>query len=94
MAIVRYSEITAEESCCLKKNAQCESCEFKFYLGQNVDYSLGDSASVSSKKLLQRSREEGQYTCGFGEEAIHAIKHFFLRMILLVTRSSHHREGF
>ena len=63
------------------------------YLGQNKDDSLGDSILDSSEKLLQRSREESQYTCGFGEEAIHAIKHFFLRMILLVTRSSHHREG-
>ena len=49
-----------------------------FYLGQSVDYSLGDSASNSSKKLLQRSRKEGQYTCDFGEEGIHAIKHIFI----------------
>ena len=34
MAIVRYSEITAEESCCLKKNAQCESCELSFIWGK------------------------------------------------------------
>ena len=28
----------------------------KFYLGQNEDFSLGDSTSDSSEKLLQRGR--------------------------------------
>ena len=28
----------------------------KFYLGQSEDYSLGDSISASSEKLLQRGR--------------------------------------
>ena len=30
----------------------------KFYLGQNEDYSLGDSTSDSSEKLLQKGRAE------------------------------------
>ena len=36
-----------------------------------------------------------EYICDFGEGGVHAIKHFnFCRMYLLVTRSSHHYEGF
>ena len=38
-----------------------------FYLGQNEDYSLGDTTLDLSEKLLQRDREEGQYICDFGE---------------------------
>ena len=63
-------------------------CEFliKFYLEQNEDYSLGDSISDCSEKLLQRGREEGKYICDFSEERIHKIKHsssssfFFLKV--------------
>ena len=40
----------------------------KFYLGQNEDYSLGDSVSDRSEELLQRSGGTGsQYICDFGE---------------------------
>ena len=49
----------------------------KFYLGQNEDYSLGDSISDSSEKLLQTDKGESQYICDFGEGQIHAIKHKF-----------------
>ena len=60
-------------------------CEFliKFYLEQNEDYSLGDSISDCSEKLLQRGREEGKYICDFSEERVHKIKHsffFFLKV--------------
>ena len=40
-----------------KKKAQCESW-VRFYLGQNEDYSLGDSIPDSSEKLLQRGRRK------------------------------------
>ena len=39
----------------------------KSYLGQNKDFSLGDSTSDSSEKLLERVQGEGEYTCDFGE---------------------------
>ena len=48
-----------------------------FYLGQNEDYSPGDSTSDSSEKLLQRGRGEGQYICDFGEGGAHAMEHIF-----------------
>lgn len=32
----------------------------KFYLGKNGNYSLRESISDTSEKLLRRSREEGQ----------------------------------
>ena len=49
----------------------------KFYLGQNDDYSLWDSISDSSEKLLQRETGEGQYACDLGEGEVYAIKHIF-----------------
>ena len=49
----------------------------KFYLGQNEDYSLGDSISDSSEKLLQKGGGEGQYIYDFGEGEVHAIKHIY-----------------
>ena len=39
--------------------------------------------SDSAEKLLQRGREEGQYTCDFGEGGVHATEHIFLRSIYL-----------
>ena len=51
--------------------------QFKFYLEQNKDYSLGDSILDTSEKLLQRGRREGQYIYDFGEEGVHAIKYLF-----------------
>ena len=41
-----------------KKKVQCESCELSFFLEQNENYSLGDSISDSSEKLLQRGLGE------------------------------------
>ena len=38
-----------------EKYVQLESCELKFYLGQNEDCSLGGSISDSSERLLQSS---------------------------------------
>ena len=39
-----------------------------FSLGQDEDYTLGDSALDSPEKLLQRGRGEGEYICDFGKE--------------------------
>ena len=36
-----------------------------FYLGQDEDYTVGDS---TLEKLLQRGRGEGEYICDFGKE--------------------------
>ena len=47
----------------------------KFYLGQNEDYSPGDSISESSEKLLQRGGCGGQNIYDFREGGDHAIKH-------------------
>ena len=68
----------------------------KFYWGKNEDYSLGDSTSDSSEKLLQRGRGKvNVYVCDFHERGIHTIKHgIFHRRLLLVTRSGSHRDGF
>ena len=67
----------------------------KFYLGQYEVYSLGNSISDSSKKLLQRGKGEGQYLCDFGEGEIHAIKHIFLQAVsagLVKVTVSHERQ--
>ena len=59
------------------KKPKCtpESCEL-FYLGQNENFGPGDSISDSSRKLLQRAREESQYICDFSE-GVPAVKHIF-----------------
>ena len=69
----------------------------KIYLRQNKDYSLGDSTSDSSEKLLQRSRWEDWYLWDFVEGGIHAVKHIFFQKVyasfmklLLVMRNSCH----
>ena len=66
----------------------------KFYLGQNEDYSPGDSTSDSSEKLLQRIEGEGQYMCDFREGEYMKSSTYFCRRFLLVTRNSCHYEGF
>ena len=49
----------------------------KFYLGQNEDYSLGDSISDSSEKLLQRGdRKVNIYAVLV--KGVHAVKPIFL----------------
>ena len=50
----------------------------KFYLGQNEDYSLGDSISDSSEKLLQRGRGEGQYMYDFSEGGTRSQAHILV----------------
>ena len=50
-------------------------------MGQNEDYSLGDSTSDSSEKLLQRGREKDQYIRDFGEGGIHEAKHIFSQKV-------------
>lgn len=44
------------------KSAQSESCEL-FYLGSNEDYSLRDSISDGSEKLLPRCEQESSVLC-------------------------------
>ena len=70
----------------------------KFYLGQDEDYSPGDSALDSSEKLLQRGRRGGQYLWDFGEGGEHAIKHRFLQVSAGLVRPGRrgrcHHEGF
>ena len=44
--------------CWLQKRSTIWELWVKFYLGQNEDYSLGDSISDSSKKQLQRGRQK------------------------------------
>ena len=75
------------------KSVQHDS--YKFYLGQNEDFSSGDNTSNSSEKLFQISREEGQHMKDFGEWGIHAIKHIFSQKVstslvksLLVNKES------
>ena len=55
----------------------------KFYLGQKEDYSLGDSISDSSEKLLQRGVgwEKYQYMYEFSEAGVNASKHIFLQKV-------------
>ena len=64
----------------IKKHIMWE-LQVKFYLRQNEDFSLGDSTSDSSDKLLQRGRQKGQYMCDFGEKGIHANKHIFFQKV-------------
>ena len=59
---------------------------------QNEDYSLGDSISDSSEKLLQSGRGEGQYTCDFGERGVHAIKHIFFAEGFVRVTASHEEQ--
>ena len=62
----------------------------KFYLGQNEDYSSGDSMSDSSKQLLQRARKEGQYICSFGEGGAHAIKYLFFVEVFCLSHEGYY----
>ena len=67
----------------------------KFYLGQNEDYSPGDSTSESSEELLQRGSGEGRYICDFGEERVHVIKHIFFQKVsagLMKLSASHKKQ--
>ena len=65
-------------------------------------HKMRTAAWDSSEKLLQRVRGDGQYIYDFGNGEVHAIKFrfFFYRKflslvkLLLVMKSSHHREGF
>ena len=77
----------------LKKSTMWELW-VKFYLGQNEDYSLGDSISESSEKLLPRGMGESQYMCDFSERGIHAIKHTFCRRLLLFVKNRCQRLWF
>ena len=52
----KFAGILLPKDLSTKKDAQLDSCELKFYLGQNKDCSLGGSTSYSSEKLLQRGR--------------------------------------
>ena len=57
-----------------------------FYLGQNEDCSLGNGASSTSERLLQRGRGEGQYTLILAKEEIHTVKHMYRRFLLSLMK--------
>ena len=62
-------------------------------MGQNEDYSLGESSSDSSERLLQRGRGEGQYICDFSEGGIHAVKHISLQKVSTSLMKQEHWSG-
>ena len=72
----------------------------KFYLWQNEDSGPEDSTSDSLRDCYREAEGKGQYISDFAEEAIHAIRHTFVRKIstsfveLLQVMNSCHREGF
>ena len=76
--------------CWLKKKCTAWELWVKFYVGQNEDYSPGDSISESSEKLLQRSRGECQYIWNSGEGEVHAIRHLFF--FFLQVSASHEEQ--
>ena len=54
----------------------------RFYLGQNEDFSLGDSISDSSEKLLQSgTRGKSKYKV-LVEREFNAIKHSFYKFFV------------
>ena len=56
--------------------------KWRLYLGQNEDYSLGDTISDSSEGLLWRGKRGAQYTYKwFWWRKIYAIKHAFWHKI-------------
>ena len=65
-------------------------------MGQNEVRSLGDSISDGSEKLLQRGREKVSICVLLvkGKSMQASTFFFFCRKFLLVTRNSHHLEGF
>ena len=70
--------------------------QIKFYWGQDEHCSLGDGASDSSEKLLQRGGRgrEDQYTYDFWWRGVHAIKHIFFQKVSvsLLKLSARHKE--
>ena len=64
----------------------------KFYLRQNEDYSLRDSISDNSEKLLERGRGEGQHICDFSGDGVHATKHIFFAEGLMRVSASHEEQ--
>ena len=73
----------------------------KFYVGQNEDYSLGDSISDSSEKLLRRGRGKVSIdVISVNREYMQSGTYFLQKVLLvsgrllLVTRSRRHHEGF
>ena len=59
---------------------------------QNEDYSLRDSISDNSEKLLERGREEGQHICDFSGDGVHATKHIFFAEGLMRVSASHEEQ--
>ena len=65
----------------------------KFYLGQNEDYSPGDSISESSEKLLQRGDRKVK-TYAVLVKGVHAVKPIFLEkatVSLMEVAASHEK---
>ena len=86
----------------LKQNAQYESCELSFNWGKMRTVGQEIAPQIA---LRNCSKEAGMKKINiyviFGEKKIHAIKHIFFQKVstclmkpLLVTRKSHHHEGF
>ena len=93
--------ILIHSRCQLKRKCITWELRVKFYLDQYENCSLGDSTSNNSQRLFQRDRGEGQYICDFGKLGVRVIRHVYflesssgLIKLLLVTRNSHHHEGF
>ena len=74
-----------------KKKSTTWELQVKFYWGQNEDYSLGDSTSDTTEKLLQRDRGKGQYIWDLGEGKVHAVKHI-LHIFLQMAFASHEEQ--
>ena len=71
-----YLEIETFKRCRLKKDAQCESCKLSFIW----DKMRTAAWETALQMALRNSSKKGwgggsQYTCDFGEDGVHAIKH-------------------
>lgn len=66
-----------------KKKKIHESCELKFYSGQNVDSRPGDSLTDISEELLQRGGggAVGTYTILMEKVYIQSGRHFGRRLV-------------
>ena len=94
-----FNLVSLEMSTKKKQNCTTWELQNKFYLRQNEDYSLGNSISGSSEKLLQRGSGErsvcmilvkGEYM----QSSAFFFFFFFGRRFLLVRKKSHHFKGF
>lgn len=64
-----------------------------YYLVQNEDCSLGDSATARSEGLMQRGTGEGPYIRFWWRGSLMQSSTYFTKTFLLVTRSWWHHKG-